>query len=117
QNTQTALQVDVQPSDRTARFFLELTGTTMNSTVGRTPQAAVLSRGNHQLRVTKQVDFDGTQRSTRSPAAWVTPQLTNEAAATPLTGVPVLGPIANQIALTEARRRQPLAEQVVTQRL
>jgi hypothetical protein len=117
QNTNTTLSVDVLACGQMARWQFELTGTTQNQTIGVTPQAAVRSRGTHEFRVTKQVDFDGLQFSTRSPAAWVTPRLSNEGAATPLTGVPLLGPLSNQIALSEAERRRPAAEQVITRRV
>jgi hypothetical protein len=117
QYTNTTVTVDVLRCAQLARMELQLNGTTVNQTIGVTPQAAVRSRGTHDFRLTKQVDFDGLQFSTRSPAAWVTPRLNNEGAATPLTGVPLLGPLANQIALNEAQRRRPAAEQVITRRL
>jgi len=117
QNTETELTVDVEPSQQTARLQLRLSGTTCNETVGVTPQAAVRSRGTHQFLMTKQIDFDGSKFTTRSPAAWVTPQLTHEGAATRLTGVPLIGPLANRIALSEAERRRPVAEQIITQRV
>src|SRR5690606_4783826 len=117
QNTNTTLSVDVTECPQLARMQLQLTGTTQNQTIGVTPQAAVRSRGAHEFRLTKQVDFDGLTFATRSPAAWVTPRLTNEGAATRRTGVPLLGPLSNQIALTEAERRRPAAEQVITRRL
>jgi hypothetical protein len=117
QYTNTTITVDVLRCAQLARMELQLNGTTVNQTIGVTPQAAVRSRGTHDFRLTKQVDFDGLQFSTRSPAAWVTPRLTNEGAATPLTGVPLLGPLANQIALNQAQQRRPAAEQVITRRL
>jgi hypothetical protein len=117
QNTNTTLTIDVLRCAQMARMELQLNGTTVNQTIGVTPQAAVRSRGEHDFRLTKQVDFDGLQFSTRSPAAWVTPRLNNEGAATPLTGVPLLGPLSNQIALNQAQQRRPAAEQVIIRRL
>lgn len=117
QYTNTTVTVDVLRCAQLTRLELQLNGTTVNQTIGVTPQATVRSRGTHDFRLTKQVDFDGLQFSTRSPAAWVTPRLTNEGAATPLTGVPLLGPLANQIALNQAQQRRPAAEQVITRRL
>ena len=117
QTTESRVTVDVQPSNRTARIAVELNGTTFNQTVGVTQQAAVRSRGTHEFRMTKQVEFDGIRFMTRSPAAWVTPRLTNEGALTPMSGVPLIGPLATRIALTTAERRRPVTEQIVSQRV
>jgi hypothetical protein len=117
QFTLTQLSIDCQPCATQARVLLRLVGSISDSTVGVTRPAAVRSDGNHQFHMTKQVDFDGRQFTTRSPAAWVSTQIIYRGASTVVSGVPVLGPIGSSIALSQAERRRPVAVQYATRRI
>ncbi len=117
QVTNTRVDLDFQPCDQSARWFVRLNGIVRNSTVGVTRQAAVLSDGAHDVQINKQVDFDGLQLTTRSPSAWITPHIAHRGANTPLNGLPVVGPIAASVALNEAERRRPAAESIAARRI
>ncbi|MEZ6144692.1 MAG: hypothetical protein R3B91_04505 [Planctomycetaceae bacterium] len=117
QFTLTHTTVDLQPCLDRARFVLRLTGNVSERTVGVTQQAQVQSQGAHQFQMEKQIDFDGMTFTTRSPAAWVVPRISYRGATTFVSGVPVVGDIARSIALTEAERRRPQAEQIASQML
>lgn len=117
QKTIAVTRLDVRPSDATARFEIVLNGRTQNRTVGVTQQAAVRTRGDHRFELRKQIDFDGRQLSTRSPSAVVSPAYCNESACTAVGGVPVVGPLVNNVVLAAAEQRRPQAFQVIAQRL
>ncbi|MBX3438151.1 MAG: hypothetical protein KF861_11720 [Planctomycetaceae bacterium] len=117
QFTVTRLSVDCQPCASNARILMRLNGTVIDHTVGVTRPATVRTEGNHSFEMTKQVDFDGRQFTTRTPAAWVTPQIAYRGASTVVSGVPVLGSIGSAIALNEAERRRPAAVQFALQRV
>ncbi len=117
QFTVTHTTIDLQPCLNQARFILRLTGNVSERTVGVTQQASVQSEGAHQFQMEKQIDFDGTTFTTRSPAAWVVPRISYRGANTFVSGVPVVGDIARSIALSEAERRRPQAEQIASRML
>lgn len=115
QFTVTQTTVDLRPCLDKARFVLRLTGNVADRTVGVTPRAQLQSTGAHQFQMEKQVDFDGQSFTTRSPAAWVIPRISYRGATTFATGVPLVGDIARSIALSEAERQRPQAEQIASQ--
>lgn len=115
QSTQATAQLDFLPSPNTARMSLNLTGTTTNQTINYTPQAVVRSQGDYQFQVLKQIDFDGTVFKTWTPSAFLTINQRNLDAFTPASAI--LGPLANNIAMREAERRRPIAEQIAAQRV
>jgi hypothetical protein len=117
QTTNTVTRLDFLPNDAHAAFTYTLSGTIINHTVGVTPQAAVQSEGQHLMRIVKEIEFDGNVFQTRSPAAFVTPQLRNVGASTRATGVPIVGPIASGMALRGAEERRPQAEWIAAQRV
>ncbi|MBX3444104.1 MAG: hypothetical protein KF774_16995 [Planctomyces sp.] len=117
QTTSTALRVDLLPSDSTARFEVILQGQTRSRTTSSTRQASVDSTGNQKFDVRKPIDFDGWQFITRSPGAFVESTQKHHQARTRATAVPVIGSIADSIALLEANRRLPIAEQEGARRL
>ncbi len=117
QFTITRLGVDCQPCATHARLLLRLRGLVTDRTVGVTAPASVHSEGSHRFEMTKEVNFDGGQFTTRSPAAWVTPQIVYRDASTVVSGVPVIGPIGTAIALNEAERRRPAVEQFALRRV
>ncbi len=117
QLTVTHTTIDLQSCLNQAKFVLRLTGKVSEQTVGVTQQASVQSEGAHQFQMEKQIDFDGTTFTTRSPAAWVVPRISYRGANTFVGGVPLVADIARSIALTEAERRRPQAEQIASQML
>ncbi len=117
QFTVTRLGVDCQPCATYARLQLRLRGVVTDRTVGVTAPARIHSEGNHRFEMTKEVNFDGRQFTTRSPAAWVTPQIIYRDASTVVSGVPVIGQLGTAIALNEAERRRPAVEQFALRRV
>ncbi|MGE0377031.1 MAG: hypothetical protein AB7I48_24640 [Planctomycetaceae bacterium] len=117
QLTVTRLSVDCRPCPDHARVLMRLTGAVSDHTVGVTRPAAVETEGSHHFEMTKLVEFDGRQFTTRTPSAWVTPQIAYRGATTIVSGVPVIGSIGTAIALSEAERRRPAAEQYALQRV
>ncbi len=117
QVTNTRVTIDFQSCDQAGNLLVLLNGTVRNSTVGITPQAAVHSAGLHDLQLSKQVTFDGRQFTTRSPSAWITPRIAHRAAETPVSGVPLVGPIASTVAIREAERMRPAAESIAANRI
>jgi hypothetical protein len=87
-----------------------------------TPQAQVHSRGEHDFRMEKEVDFDGLRCLTRTPAAWVTPRIYNTSATTPLREFPIIGepflePVGRMTAMTGAEARRRDAERIAAERV
>jgi hypothetical protein len=103
-------------------MLIRLSGIVHNSTVGTTPQAQVRSRGEHDFRMEKEVDFDGLRCLTRTPAAWVTPRIYNTSATTPLREFPIIGepflePVGRMTALSGAEARRREAERIAAERV
>ena len=117
QRTLAVAQVDFVPHESRARMLIVLEGTTNNQTMNYTPQAVIQSTGRYRFQLTKQIEFDGDLFQTWSPAAFMTVRQQNQGAMTPVGGVPVLGPLASMIAITEADRQRPIAEQIAAQRV
>lgn len=117
QSTESRLSVDLLPDPMNARMELQLRGRTRNQTENRTPQAVILSTGEHHFLLSKLVRFDGTVLTTRSPAAFLFPHQVNRGAVTSGSLVPVLGRMADQMALSVAEQRRPAAERVTADRI
>ncbi|MEZ6066244.1 MAG: hypothetical protein R3B90_11185 [Planctomycetaceae bacterium] len=117
QTTKTRTRVDFLPCSQAAKLELNLMGQVHSATVGVTPQAHVQTVGQHEFRITKEIEFDGQMIRTRSPAAWVTPSQQNVAAATAVSGVPLLGPIVNNFVLQAAETREPQARQITAEKI
>ncbi|MEW4529251.1 hypothetical protein [Maioricimonas sp. JC845] len=113
QTTNTEVRLIFLPCPDAALFQIELTGRTNNRTVGVTPQAAIHSVGEHDFCISKKIRFDGRQFSTWSPSASVLPRQQNLYAQTPLGGIPLVGPVASNFALSEANRRTPIARNII----
>lgn len=110
QITQSTVSLDFLPSARTALFDVVLQGTTDSRTSSSTPQATIDGTGRQQFNVRKSVEFDGTQFLTRSPGATLTSMQTNRQARTPSSPIPVIGSIADTIALMTADQYRPMAQ-------
>ncbi len=122
QMTFASTELDFLPDSDSARMVIRLTGTVHNNTVGITPQAQVFSRGEHDFRLEKEVDFNGLQFLTRTPSAWVSPHICNTGATTPLRefpliGEPLLEPVARMTAMSAAEQQRRQAELIAAQRV
>ena len=112
QSTTMRSGLNFMPCEAVARINLEVDGDVDSRTVGVTPQAQIQTLGRHHFRLVKEIDFDGTQARTRSPAVYVTPSQQHVGARTQFSAIPILGQIADGIALQEANRRNPIAARI-----
>ena len=117
QKTTARTSLDIVPCRESARVMVVLDGLTNNQSTSYTPQAQIFSRGSYQFQLTKQVDFNGQVFMTRSPSAFLRVEQRHVGAATPMSSVPLLGPLANNIALNQAQMRQPLSQQIAAYRV
>jgi hypothetical protein len=117
QSTTTATRLNFRPCETAARFELEVAGDVDSRTVGVTRQAQIQTRGRHQFLLAKEIEFDGAMVRTRSPSVTVAPQQRHVGAQTIASGVPVIGPWAEGIALQQAAARDPLAAQITAERI
>ena len=117
QITNTTVNVDLLPSNTTARFALRLNGNIQSNTQGVTPQATVYTAGNHTFTASKEVNFDGLRFSTSPATISVNPHNTTTGIATQLSGVPILGRIAQGIASQQVAEKQGQAESIAASRV
>ena len=117
QVTNTTVSVDLKPSLNTARFDLRLNGNINSNTAGVTPQATVYTQGNHTFTATKEVNFDGLRFSTMPAMIAVNPHNTTTGIATKLSGIPILGRIANSIAADQVEEKRGQAEAIAASRV
>lgn len=104
-------------SRQMARIDVVTTGMVQSSTIGFTPQARIASLGNHTFSIRKPVYFDGrlfrTKRAYGNVQVRQQPQGVNTAA----SGVPLVGPLGDNIAWKEVLRRMPESDAVVVRQL
>lgn len=117
QITYTTVNVDLKPSDNTARFDLRLNGNINSSTAGVTPQATVWTQGNHTFTASKEVNFDGFNFSTLPATIAVNPHNTTTGISTKVSGIPILGRIANRIASEQVEEKRGQAEAIAASRV
>lgn len=111
QITTTNIGVNFRRSDSVARFDLTLSGQTNSRTVGRTSQADIYTSGYHRFWARKEVRFDG-ERFYPYQRARISVDANNytTGAKTKISWIPLLGGIANRIAINEANKRRPQSE-------
>ena len=99
QCTNTSVSVDLRPSGDRAQINLTVNGTIRSNTTGVTDQATVFANGYHNFNAVKGVFFDG--HSITSTPATVGVSANNQiySAQTNMSGFPILGRIADGIAL------------------
>ncbi len=117
QLTLTNTRVDLLPSNTQGRILILLYGDSASSTAGFSPQAVVTSVGHQQFLAQKEILFDGYQLATRR--AEVSVLCTDQhhtGAMTKFTGSPI-GPLAEQIALSVAQKKQPAADAFARRRI
>ncbi len=117
QITNTTVNVDLLPSNTTARFALRLNGNIQSNTAGVTPQATVYTAGNHTFNAAKEVNFDGFRFVTSPATISVNPHNTTTGIATQLSGIPILGRIAHNIASQAVAEKKGQSESIAASRV
>jgi hypothetical protein len=116
--TTSTVSVRIEPSNHAALIELVIDGITQSSTVGVTSQANIYTSGYHRFGAVKEIRFDGTNIST-GPArmTYVQPSNTTTGASTQFSGFPILGRMADNIAVNEAEKRRGESEAIAADRL
>ncbi len=117
QTTLSNVSIDCLPSRNGARFNFEIQGTVQTSTTAYTPRATIAQQGNSQFRATKPVLFDGSKLLTKKATLLVMPNQKVLGAQTRHSRMPLLGPLANQIALGAAIAHTPQSNLIAGQKL
>lgn len=115
--TATRVQIDLLPSANAVALNLVLHGENHSDTVGYTPQAAVRTLGVNSFTATKFVLHDGRLFHTRRPRVTVAPYNQTIGVDTPVSGVPLLGPLASSIAFQAAQAQRPAGEAITAQKI
>lgn len=110
QTTNATTRIDCRQNYKTAQVNVVLESLTNSTTLGRRPNALISTEGCHRADLTKPVYFDGQKLTTRRPQGFVKANNLNRGIVTSFTGVPLLGPVANRIAQTQALRSQSASE-------
>ena len=117
QITTTSVNVDLKPSNSTARLDLTLNGTIQSNTQGVTPQVTVYTTGNHTFTARKEINFDGLNFSTSPATISVSPHNTTTGIATKFSGIPILGRIVHNIASGQVEEKRGQAESIAASRV
>jgi hypothetical protein len=117
QITNTAVDVDLRPSSNTVRFDLRLNGNINSNTQGVTPQATVYTVGNHTFNARKEINFDGQTFSTMPATIAVSPHNTTTGISTQMSGIPIIGRIAQRIATDQVEAKRGEAESIAAGRV
>jgi hypothetical protein len=117
EETTTTVRIELQPSEGRAHAAFVLTGVTNSDTLGYTPQATVRTLGRHCFEARKDVVFDGELFQTRRPVVHVSPSNQTLSASTPVEGIPLIGPLAAQIAQQAAVAQTPQADAITVQKV
>lgn len=115
QTTSVTLAVDLQPGTDQIQFYMRLTGLTQSNTVGRTDEATVWTSGYHKFDATKSISFNGDVFRTAPAEMSVNANNTTTAARVNAGGI--FAALGNDIALREARRREPRSEAIAADRV
>ncbi len=117
QITNTAVDVDLKPSSNSVRFDLRLNGNINSNTQGVTPQATVYTIGNHTFNARKEINFDGQTFSTMPATIAVSPRNTTTGISTQMSGIPIIGRIAQRIATDQVEAKRGEAESIAAGRV
>ncbi len=117
QTTVSSVSIDCLPSRNGARFNFEIQGTVQTATTASTPRATIVQQGNNQFRATKPVLFDGSKLLTRKATLLVMPDQKVLGAHSRHSRMPLLGPLADQIALGAAVAHTPQSNLIAGQKL
>ena len=103
QCTSTSVNVDLRPSGESALIALSVNGTVQSNTTGVTNQATVFASGNHNFHAEKNVFFDGKTFSSTRATVGVNANTNIYDARARQSWIPILGRIADGIALDVAQ--------------
>lgn len=117
QTTATFVQLQSADNGRMARLNVIAQGTVNSNTVGYTPQARITTAGNHTFNVIKPVYFDGRKFLTKPAYGGLQVRQTPQQVSTRASGMPLIGPIGDQMAWNEVLRRMPQSDAVVVRRV
>jgi len=117
QTTTTSTRMNFVRAGDMARIELQLQGEVRSSTVGSTQQARIHSIGRHEMLLVKPIQFDGLILRTQSPGAYVRPCQQNVGAETQASGIPIIGPIASNIAWQTAESQKGASEAITAKRI
>jgi len=117
QTTATFVQLQSADNTRMARLNVIAQGTVNSNTVGYTPQARITTAGNHTFNVIKPVYFDGRKFLTKPAYGGLQVRQTPQQVSTRASGMPLIGPIGDQMAWNEVLRRMPQSDAVVVRRV
>lgn len=110
-------RIDLVPSDLNARFRLQLTGTIFANTNGVTSQATVHTIGRHSFNASKPVVFDGQKFYIER--AQISAYANNQTvgATTRFSRMPLLGRMADRIAVRKANELRPQTNALAVQKI
>ena len=103
QCTTTSVNVDLRPSSDRAYIALSVNGNVRARTTGSTHQATVFANGYHTFNAEKGIYFDGSSFSTTPANVGVRANTQIYSAQSKFSGFPILGRIADGIALDVAQ--------------
>lgn len=117
QRTNTRTRIDFVDNPVAIQMNVVLNGTTFSQTLSQVRQAAIQSAGSVEFEVAKQIEFNGTQLSTRTPSAFMRVHQQNLGASTPMNQIPLLGPLASSVVMNAAEQRRPMTESIAAHRI
>ena len=109
--------VDLKPNNDQITFFMTFSGNTQTNTQGVTDEATIFTSGYHTFAARKGVHFDGDRFTTSPATIAVNANNTTTGARTVVSGVPILGGIADDYAVGEARNRKARSEAIAAEKL
>jgi hypothetical protein len=101
--TNTSISVDLRPSMDRALIAMTVDGTVQANTTGTTDQATVFATGYHRFHAEKGVFFDGHSFTSTQALVGVNAHTNIYSAQSNMSGIPLLGRIADGIALGVAQ--------------
>lgn len=117
QTTLTSVSVNLVPSATVAMFDIVANGTINSNTVGSTDQADVYTLGNHSFSAAKRIVTNGDSFWTEPARINVTARNTTVGATTNFSWVPLLGMIADNIAVSKAEELRGESEAIARSRV
>lgn len=117
QFTNTSINVDLRPSMDRALITMTVDGTVQANTTGTTDQATVFASGYHRFHAEKGVLFDGRSFSSTQATVGVNANTQIYSAQSNLSRIPLLGRIADGIALGVAQDKSGEANQYTSNQI
>lgn len=115
--TTSQIGFNLVPNSRQAEFEIEVDGEVRSRTTGYNAKATLFSTGRHYFKARKRVRFDGYRFNSQPASISVNANNNTYAARTKYSKIPILGKIANKIAVKEAAKRRPKSEAFARRRV